>query len=78
MKNYLVVYYSPIEAIKQMSNVSPEDHQKVMARWMKWKDAHEENVKDFGAPLLPGNTVDTNANWSNSNIFIFYNNLFTS
>lgn len=54
MKKFLAIYQSTPEEMAQMANATPEQSAAVMDAWMKWKAAHENNVVDFGAPVMPG------------------------
>jgi len=57
MKKFLAIYQASAESMQQMANATQEETEAVMAAWMNWKAAHEENVVDFGAPLMPGATL---------------------
>lgn len=61
MQNYLVLYYSPAEAMQGMENATKEEQEAGMAVWMEWYNKNEANIIDLGAPLMPGvSTTDTN------------------
>lgn len=51
MKNYLVHYHAPAEAVAQMENATPEQQSEGMKPWMAWKDKAGDNLVDFGARL---------------------------
>ncbi len=57
MKKFLAIYQSTPESVAAMANATPEQSAAVMQEWMKWKAAHEENIIDFGAPLMPADVV---------------------
>lgn len=66
MKNYLVIYYAPDSSSAKMENATEEEKMAGMKPWMDWKAAHEENVVNFGAPLIPGLERGANSDWQHS------------
>ena len=50
MKQFLLLYLSPVSAEQQMQNASPEDMQKGMEPWVKWFDAQKQAIVEQGAP----------------------------
>ena len=51
MKKFMVLYYAPQEAQKQMADASPEDMKKGMEPWMKWQEKLGSALLDMGSPL---------------------------
>jgi hypothetical protein len=66
MKKFVALYYAPASAMGKMANVSPKEQSKEMAPWMAWKSKNENNIVDFGAPLMPGLSVDASGDWGKS------------
>jgi len=56
MKKFIVNYHSPQGAEEEMMG-SPEDMQKMMSDWMKWKEDCHGAVVEFGTPLGNGMSV---------------------
>lgn len=54
MKNYLVVYHAPAEALAASANQSIEDMQKGMEPWMAWAAKCGDQLVDLGQPLGGG------------------------
>lgn len=54
MKKFLAIYHDTPEAMAQMAQATEAQKAEVMNLWMNWKANHEQNVVDFGAPLMPG------------------------
>lgn len=54
MKNFIVIYHAPAEAMAAMAEATPEQKMEGMKPWMAWKDTVGEKMVDFGAPLMPG------------------------
>src|SRR5690242_18823351 len=50
MKKFLLLYLSPISAEQQMQSASPEDMQGGMEPWVKWFDAHKQDLVEMGTP----------------------------
>lgn len=63
----MVIYSAPAQTPEQMTKVSKEEHAKVMQAWMTWKGKNEAHIVDFGAPLMPGQTVNKTGDWSAAN-----------
>lgn len=66
MKKFLAIYYSPAEAEAQMETMTPEQIQEVMKPWMDWNERVGTGMIDLGAPLAPGNNLNTSGKWSES------------
>ena len=66
MKNFLVIYHAPAEAMAQMATAAPEDKAKGMEQWLAWKASHEGKITDFGAPLMGGQNLAATGSWSQS------------
>ena len=54
MKNFIVIYHAPAEAMAAMAEATPEQKMEGMKPWMAWKDSVGDKMVDFGAPLMPG------------------------
>ena len=48
------------------ANHTPEEQAKGMAPWLAWKAQHEDNIVDFGAPLMGGQNVSAESDWASS------------
>lgn len=57
MKKFIVIYYAPIEAMKQMANVPKEEQAKGMEGWMVWAKKCGDKLVDLGAPLRTGKAL---------------------
>lgn len=51
MKNFLVQYHTPKEAVAPTVNTTPEQKAEVMKPWMAWQQVMGERKLDFGAPM---------------------------
>ncbi len=67
MKQFLVVYYAPAQEVSKLGTATPEEKMASLKPWMDWKADNEENVINFGAPLIPGQGRSANADWQPSN-----------
>lgn len=66
MKKFLVIYYAPAEAMGKMATATDEEKMASMKPWMDWKAAHDANIVDFGAPLMPGTGRGKEGAWTQS------------
>lgn len=66
MKKFIAIYHSTPEAHAEFANASAEVKAEGMKMWMSWKEKAENHIVDFGAPLLPAQSVDEENNWKNS------------
>ncbi len=66
MQNYLIIYHAPAEAMAAMATASEEEKMAGMKPWMDWRARCGEAIVDFGAPLLPGQSMDKSGDWSQS------------
>jgi len=57
MKNFMVIYHAPVDAMKQTENVSAEDMKKGMEAWMAWAKECGDQLFDFGKPLMGGISI---------------------
>ncbi|HZJ20068.1 MAG TPA: hypothetical protein VFD35_06910 [Pricia sp.] len=64
MKNYLLLYYAPESAIEKMGTASKEEKEAGMKQWMDWKSKNEENVIDFGAPMMGAYRIEADGSES--------------
>jgi len=58
MKKFIVLYYAPMSAMKQMHNATPEEMQKGMEPWMAWAEKCGNALVDLGTPLGNGQRLD--------------------
>lgn len=58
MKNFVVIYHAPDDALERMQNTPPEEAKKGMELWMQWAQKCGEHLIDLGAPLTNGVMVD--------------------
>ena len=54
MKNFIVIYHAPIDAMKQTAEASPEEMKKGMEQWMVWAQKCGDKLLDMGTPLMGG------------------------
>lgn len=66
MKKFIVLYYAPIDAMKQTADTTPEDRAKGMEGWMKWAQECGEKLVDMGAPLMNGQQLSLDGQSKNS------------
>ena len=57
MKNFVVLYHAPAEAMEMMKDISPEEAKKGMEPWMAWAEKSGSGLVDLGAPLGNGQKV---------------------
>lgn len=57
MKKFIVLYYAPMSAMKQMHNATPEEMQKGMEPWMAWAKKCGSGLVDMGTPLGNGQKI---------------------
>jgi hypothetical protein len=67
MKEYIVIYHAPAEAMKQSAETGPEEMKKGMESWMVWADKCGDALVSMGAPLTGGIKLGTNGNSNESN-----------
>jgi hypothetical protein len=60
MKKFLVIYHAPAEAVQQMDQTTHEQQQEGINAWMNWAQRTGSQLKDLGAPLTGGQSIDTN------------------
>jgi len=53
----MVIYYAPMEAVKQTQSMSPEDMKKGMDKWFAWSEKIGSALVDMGTPLMPGQKI---------------------
>ena len=58
MKQFVVIYHAPEEALEKMKNSSPEDMKKGMEEWMRWAEKCGDHLIDLGNPLGNGLTIE--------------------
>lgn len=66
MKKFIVIYHAPIDAMKQMANISPEEQKKGMDEWMVWAKKCGSKLVDLGAPLMNGQQLSPDGKSKNS------------
>lgn len=54
MKNFIVIYHAPIDAMQQSAQASPEEMAKGMEAWMVWAKSCGDKLVDMGNPLSGG------------------------
>lgn len=59
MKKFIVIYYAPMDAMKQMVVMSKEDQARGMETWMVWAKKCGDKLVDLGAPLMNGKALNT-------------------
>lgn len=57
LKKFMVIYYAPSEATKQMEGKSEEEMKEGMKPWMEWAEKCGEGLLDMGRPLGNGMSV---------------------
>lgn len=67
MKKFMAIYNTPAAVMAQAAQISPEDHAKGMQAWFAWRDQCGDHMVDFGAPLMPGQTIHQDGSWASSN-----------
>lgn len=67
MKKFIAIYHTPEAAKAQMANVTPEQYAEVMKHWMAWNEKCGTNMVDLGAPVMGGQSLDTDGNWTSGN-----------
>lgn len=60
MKKYLVLYKAPIDARKQMGEMTAEQQAEGMKAWMDWAKNCGDKLIDLGQPLANGVRVNPN------------------
>ena len=60
MKKFIVIYHTPVDAMKQMASTSPEEQKKGMEAWMVWAQKCGSKLADMGAPLMNGQQLSPN------------------
>lgn len=70
MKKFIAIYNSPVEATKAYFELSDEEKQKGMQAWLSWQANNEKHIVDFGAPLMPGEVLNENMEWSQSHSLV--------
>ena len=59
MKNYLVIYHAPAEALAASAEQTPEEMEKGMEPWMAWAAQCGDQLVDLGQPLIGGQRLNT-------------------
>ncbi|MFT5723607.1 MAG: hypothetical protein ACI9JN_000722 [Bacteroidia bacterium] len=54
MKNFIVLYHAPAEAMAGMATATEEQKMEGMKPWFAWKESIGDALVDFGAPLMGG------------------------
>lgn len=63
MKKFIALYYAPAAAMAASAQASDEQKAEGMKAWFAWKDQHENQIVDFGAPSLPGLRLNADGDW---------------
>ncbi|HTS44713.1 MAG TPA: hypothetical protein VMH01_09970 [Puia sp.] len=59
-KKFLIIYHTPIEAMAQTMDVSPEQMAEGMALWKAWANRVGKKLVDLGSPLVNGKRLHAN------------------
>ncbi|TMI80523.1 MAG: hypothetical protein E6H10_13540 [Bacteroidetes bacterium] len=51
MKEFIVLYHAPVDAVKQTASATAEQQAKGMAMWMQWAKECGDKLVDLGSPL---------------------------
>lgn len=70
MKKFIAIYNTPVEAAMAYQQASAEEKEQGMQAWLSWKANNEKHVVDFGAPLMPGETLNEKNEWSQSHSLV--------
>ena len=54
MKNYLVIYHAPMDAMESTNESTPEEMEAAMKPWMEWAAKCGDQLTDMGNPLGGG------------------------
>lgn len=57
MKKFIVIYYAPIDAMKQMAGMTKEQQAEGMKGWMEWAKKCGKGLVDLGNPLMGGKAL---------------------
>lgn len=66
MKKFIVIYYAPIDVVKQMSGMTKEQQAEGMKGWMEWAKKCGKKLIDLGNPLMNGKALDVKGKASDS------------
>ncbi len=66
MKNFLVLYHAPAEAMAQTAALTPEQQSKGMEAWMAWSQRVGDRLVDMGSPLMNGKELRGNGSENDS------------
>ena len=66
MKNFIVLYHAPMDAMKQTADTSTEEQAKGMELWMQWAQKCGDQLIDLGAPLMNGQQLKVDGSSKNS------------
>lgn len=58
MKQFMVLYQSPVTGQERISQASPEQIQASMNEWIQWRKTVGEDVFEYGNPLTVGKRVE--------------------
>lgn len=68
MKQFLIIYGMPSDAMAKMSEMmSPEEMKKGMEEWKAWQDAHIANIPEPGNPVGKNTRVSVDGARETSN-----------
>lgn len=70
MKDFIVIYHAPAEALAGAMDTTPEAAAEGMKAWQTWADRIGSSLKDMGKPLGFGQklNVDGSAEFSNRGV----------
>ena len=66
MKKFIVIYHTPIDAMQQTANATPEEQAKGMEAWMNWAKNCGNKLIDLGSPLMNGQQLSPGGKSTNS------------
>lgn len=66
MKKYLLIYTAPKQSSEAFAKASPEEKAAGMKPWIDWKQKYDGQISDFGAPVIPGQVINSKNDWNNS------------
>ena len=66
MKNYLILYRSPLARQAAMATATPEEQMEGMKPWLAWRDRVGNKMVDFGAPTAGSAKSTKNNPWESA------------
>jgi hypothetical protein len=72
MKKFIVLYYVPSSAEKEMNNASEEDMKKGMEAWHAWAQKCGSGLVDLGTPLGNGQKITESGSSASDKMVVGY------